>query len=72
MGVEQTATGSALYTTVKEPEVVIIPKYNAQMDSTRLLANPADFVTIDKWASDLGFNGAKMVLALWDALNKGR
>ena len=67
----QTTTDSIIYATVEEPEVVIIPKFDAEVDSPRLLANPADFVTVDKWAGDLGFNGAEMVLILRDALNEG-
>ena len=56
---------------MEEPEVVIVPKCNAKMDSAWLFANPADLVNIDKWVSDLGFNSAETVLALWDALNEG-
>ena len=52
-------------------EVVIVSKFNTKLDNTRLLVNPADFMTFDKWVDNLGFNGAKTVLALWDALNEG-
>ena len=48
MGVVQTATDRAVYTTMEEPEVVIVAKCDAQVDSTRLLANPAFFMTVDK------------------------
>ena len=49
---------------MEEPEVVIVPKCDTKVGSARLLANPADFMTVEKWVSDLGFNGAKMVLTL--------
>ena len=52
MGVAHTAIESTVYATMEEPEVVIIPKYNAKVDSARLLANPADFITIAKWVSN--------------------
>ena len=71
IGAAETATKSTVYTTIKEPKVVIVPKYDAKVDSNRLLANPADFMIVDKWVSDQGFNSAETVLALWDALNKG-
>ena len=67
----QTATDSAIYATMEEPKVVVIPKCHTKVDSARLLANPTDFATIDKWVSNLGFDGAKIVLALWDALKQG-
>ena len=36
---------------MKEPEVVIVLKYNAKVDSTRLLANTVDFMITDKWSA---------------------
>ena len=36
---------------MEEPEVVIVLKYNAKVDSTRLLANPVDFMITDKWSA---------------------
>ena len=54
---------------MEEPEVIIVPKCDAKVSSTRLLANLADFINVDKWAGNLGFNGAETVLVLWDALN---
>ena len=67
----QTVNNSVVYTTMEEPELVIVSRCNSKMDSTRLLANPAYFVTVDKWVGNLGFNSAKTVLALWEAVNKG-
>ena len=64
VGMVQTATDSAVYATMEEPEVAIVPKCNTKVDSARLLANTADFMTVDKWVGNLGFNGAKTVLAL--------
>ena len=64
MGMVQTTTKSAVYTTMEEQEVTIVPKNDAKLNSIKLLANSADFMTIDKWVGDLGFNGAKMLLAL--------
>ena len=52
MGAAQTATESTVYTTIEEPEVAIVPKCNTKVDSARLLVNPADFMTVDKWVSD--------------------
>ena len=71
MAVAQSATDSIVYATMEEPELVIVPNCNAKVNSTRLLANPADFMAVDKWVSNLAFNGGKTVLALWDAFNEG-
>ena len=71
MDVVQTTTDKAVYAIREETKVVIVPKIDARVDSARLLANPADFVTVDKWVGDFKFNGAKIVLALWDTLNEG-
>ena len=71
MGAVQTATDNFVYTAIEEPEVVIVPKCNVKVDSTRILANPTDFRTVDKEVGDLRFHGAKMVLTLWETINKG-
>ena len=48
MGVVQTTIESTVYATIEEPKVVIVLICDAKVDSTRLLANPADFITIDR------------------------
>ena len=37
---------------MEEVEVVIVPKSDTKADSAMLLANPADFMTVDKWVND--------------------
>ena len=60
----QTTTDSAVYATIEEPKVVVLSKCDVKVDSTRLLVNPANFMTVDKWVGDLGVNSAKTVLDL--------
>ena len=56
---------------MKEPNVVVILKCDAKVESATLLANPAYFVTVDKWVGDLGFNSAEIILTLWEVLKEG-
>ena len=71
MGAAQTSTESTVYATMEEPEVEIIFKSDTKVNSARLLANPANFMTVDKLVSNMGFNSAEVVLALWDTLKEG-